>query len=658
MLLEVRLGGIERAAQTIFPPSVHESGEAIAWDNDGEPIAIEGDDLVAQCGHVAAAALLIRYWPAKGNRHELSLALGGALARVGWDTTTIERFTAVVANAASDPRPSDRVRCAHDAADNVGAGEPAFGYPKLKEILGDTIATKLAEWLGLTSISARSGPVIRLTTDLTAMAEAAERAMAGAGLPLYRRGSMLVRPLILEAHTFGGNLAKTVGLISVPTIVLRGYMGQAASFEKYDGRAKSWTACKPPTDVAEFILGRAGHWPFAEIRGVLAAPSMRRDGSILEQAGFDPATGMYLIDPPLMPPIPDHPTLEDARDALAKLDGLLESFPWQGDDDSRAVGLSMLISPIMRACLPTVPMHCVSAPQAGTGKSFLCDLAAALATGFPCVVMAAGQDDEETEKRLGAAILDGMPVIAVDNISRPFGGDFLCQVLDRPSVKIRVLGKSEGPKLEPRLILFATGNNLTLVGDIGRRAVIAHLDAECEDPHLRQFAGNPLTKILCDRGSYIGAALTLCRAFRLSGEPPGPRLASFELWSDIICSAIKWAGGGDANRTMKTIADNDPARERHAAVLAAWETVFGCTPVSVREVIQRALERDQTGALLAPELHDALMEVAASKGGSLDNRRLGYWLRQHRDRILNRRALRREATAHHDKLTRWHLQEY
>ena len=45
-------------------------------------------------------------------------------------------------------------------------------------------------------------------------------------------------------------------------------------------------SCKPPIDVAELILGRAGHWPFEEIRGVLAAPSMRPDGSILRPAGI------------------------------------------------------------------------------------------------------------------------------------------------------------------------------------------------------------------------------------------------------------------------------------------------------------------------------------------------------------------------------------
>jgi hypothetical protein len=657
-LLELRIGS-DKGAQTIFPGSTHISGESIRWESGCErmaPAEIDSARMVMLIGHVAAASLLIRYWPPQGNRHDLSLTLGGCLARAGWEMQDIEAFVATVVQVAGDPRPVDRVRCARDAVENVAAGEPAFGYPKLKEILGDPVASKVAEWLGLAAGAAsRNGPVIRLTTDLTAAAETAKRAIRGAGLPVYRRGALLVRPLILDAHSFGGNRAKTVGLLAVPTIMLRGYMGQAATFEKFDGRTKDWVTCKPPTDVAEFILGRSGHWPFHEIRGVLAAPSMRPDGSILDQPGYDFATGMYLIDPPPMPEISDKPTRQDATRSLELLDSLLDSFPWQGDDDSRAVGLSMLISPLLRACLPAVPMHCVSAPAPGTGKSFLCDLAAALATGFPCVVMAAGKDEEELEKRLSSAVLDGMPVVAIDNVSRPLGGDFLCQVLDRPLVKVRLLGKSEGPKLEPRLILFATGNNLTLVGDIGRRAVIAHMDAACENPHQRQFTDNPLTRIVRDRGTYIAAALTLCRAFKLSGEPPEMRLASFEQWSDTVRSAIRWAGGGDAVRTMATIAEDDPARERHAAVLIAWEKVFGSDEVSVAEIIKRATGRDQIGELQEVELHDALMAVAASRGGTLDTRRLGYWLRQHRDKVLSRRVLRRSAAEHHDTLTRWYL---
>ena len=105
-------------------------------------------------------------------------------------------------------------------------------------------------------------------------------------------------------------------------------------------------------------------------------------------------------------------------------------------------------------------------------------------------------------------------------MSRPLGGDFLCQLLDQPLVKVRILGQSAGPLIEPRLVVFATGNNLTLFGDIVRRAVVAHMDAGCEDPWQRQFNGDPLARVLADRGKYIAAALTVCRAFLVSGEPP------------------------------------------------------------------------------------------------------------------------------------------
>ena len=186
--------------------------------------------------------------------------------------------------------------------------------------------------------------------------------------------------------------------------------------------------------------------------------------------------------------------------------------------------------------------------------------------------------------------------------------------------------------------------------------MIAHLDADCENPYQRQFADNPLARILRDRGRYIAAALTLCKAFKVSGDPPEARLASFEHWSDTVRSAIVWAGGGDAVRTIAAITADDPERECHAAVLAAWDKTFGGGEVTVTDLIEAAGKRDRIGTLVSPDLHGALMTVAAAKGGGLSNQRLGYWLRGHRDKILNRRAIRRSNAAYHDTLTRWYLQ--
>ena len=43
--------------QTVFPPSIHESGEPITWDTDGEPALIDPDEL-HECAALLAAAVL------------------------------------------------------------------------------------------------------------------------------------------------------------------------------------------------------------------------------------------------------------------------------------------------------------------------------------------------------------------------------------------------------------------------------------------------------------------------------------------------------------------------------------------------------------------------------------------------------------------------
>jgi hypothetical protein len=84
MLLEYR----GDASQTIFPPSIHPSGEHVEWVGGvmGEPAKVSVDELMRRVRALAAATLLARHWPAKDShmRHEVSLPLAGGLVRAGW----------------------------------------------------------------------------------------------------------------------------------------------------------------------------------------------------------------------------------------------------------------------------------------------------------------------------------------------------------------------------------------------------------------------------------------------------------------------------------------------------------------------------------------------------------------------------------------------
>src|SRR5262249_19533200 len=84
MLVAIRIGGNGSGAQTVFPGSVHESGEPIRWESNGEPPTVEGEHLTHVVRGLAAATLLARYWPqAPGSRHDIALTLGGFLTGAG-----------------------------------------------------------------------------------------------------------------------------------------------------------------------------------------------------------------------------------------------------------------------------------------------------------------------------------------------------------------------------------------------------------------------------------------------------------------------------------------------------------------------------------------------------------------------------------------------
>jgi Bifunctional DNA primase/polymerase, N-terminal len=96
MILELRIGGGGKGAQTVFPGSVHETGELIAWDEKEDIARAEGDNLKHRCARAASAALLAEHFPSKGARHDAGLTLGGFSPDAGLAARTRN----------SSPRPS------------------------------------------------------------------------------------------------------------------------------------------------------------------------------------------------------------------------------------------------------------------------------------------------------------------------------------------------------------------------------------------------------------------------------------------------------------------------------------------------------------------------------------------------------------------------
>ena len=126
-------------------------------------------------------------------------------------------------------------------------------------------------------------------------------------------------------------------------------------------------------------------------------------------------------------------------------------------------------------------------PTSASGKTYLVHCCSMLATGHRAPAIALGRSEEETEKRLSALLLDGSPIILLDNVSGPLRGDFLCLAIEQQRIKIRLLGHSETVTVETNSAIYSTGNNLVISGDVVRRAIRGELDPGVEKPWQRAF---------------------------------------------------------------------------------------------------------------------------------------------------------------------------
>jgi putative DNA primase/helicase len=485
--------------------------------------------------------------------------------------------------------------------------------------------------------------------ELAGVVDKAEAALIESGLPLYQRGRGLVRPGYQEADASDGRKVVSPCLVRMDQPGILDCMSQAAYWVAWSSVKNDWEVKDPKEIYARVLLSRYGQWRFPVVAGVIATPTLRPDGSILSEPGYDRATQLYFIrDPGLaMPDIPESPTKEDALAALALLEGLLVEFPLVSDVD-RAVALSGLITPVVRAAMPVAPLHAFRAPTAGSGKSYLVDLACVIPTGQVCPVSPANESREEAEKHLTGLLLAGFPVISLDNIDpkEQLGSGLLCQAVERPTIRLRGLGKSDIYHIQATVTAFSTGNNLTVVGDMNRRTIIANLDPGIERPELREFRSKPVDIVAADRGRYVAACLTISRAYLVAGKPGRlPPLASYEAWSDIVRSALVWLGCADPAGSIETTREEDPQLAWLGAVLAGWEQHLGTQEsFTTKQVLESARASDDKGRPKHQGWRETLLPVCGGKG-TLDDAEFGLWLRGNKGRVINKLRIVRDKTS-------------
>jgi hypothetical protein len=502
-------------------------------------------------------------------------------------------------------------------------------------------------------------PVIRIGPDITRMVDEGQTALlklpdAPVIFQRARRLSIIARGVKPPRWLHRSSDAPVI--VEAQAAFLDELTTIAARWEKLDKRAKSWEEVTPPPRFVKTLQARP-FWPFPLLEGILHAPTLRPDGSLIERPGYDADTGLYFdSNDTTFPAMPRHPTLDHARSAIGRLQAVVHDFPF-AEPWHFSSWLSGVCSVSCRHAIQgPVPMHGITGTAPGSGKSLLSDTIAVIGTGHTAARWSQVTDEEEERKRLFTLALSGDPLIVIDNITEPLGSGALANALTATSLKERILGTLEEKEAPMSAVFLCTGNNVQYVNDVARRVVPIAIDPKMERPEERTgFQHNPLLPwVQHERPRLTMAALTIVKAYFDAGCPAQglTPMGSFEAWSDLIRQALVWAGEADPCEGRKAIeATSNPEYERLDVLLHVWHTCYGIKPVTLRQAVQDiGLYAAQGQGAPGNQWNDLQEALSAFDerydGKTLNTRSIGKTLPKIAGRVIDGLQLVQSGTAH------------
>ena len=505
---------------------------------------------------------------------------------------------------------------------------PIGGFKCLHGHCSERNVHHLLKFVGVNISAARMKPTIRVVAgEIHRVVDAAELELAHSGRHFQRGG------LITSVVTDPGTRETRVQEISPPSLV-RALAG-VATWERFDLRSGDWCRTDPPARHATVLFDASTYKHLPVLNGLTRQPYLRPDGSLMLDAGYDSASGMFGVFDEREFSVPPRPTRTEALCALALLRDLLTEFKFAGDTDL-AAALAAILTATVRPSLSHAPMFHVRAHMVGSGKSYCCELITAFATPQRGTPTSFPGDDEECRKLLLAELMRGPAVIEFDNLT----GDLiphksLCTALTSEHVSGRILGVSKTTSVNTRTLFLSSGNNCGPIKDMSRRCITINLDPGCEVPAARTFDRPDLVReVLRQRGLYVSAALTVVRAWIAAGRPKSEckALAGFSDWSDLCREPLLWLGLSDPTQSVFVAMAEDPDRESLGRLLTAWQGAFGKTSAMVRDAVQMATSINGHHV----ELREILRDIGEERG-EINRRKLGWWIKRHAGQIVDGR---------------------
>ncbi|MEV0149079.1 MULTISPECIES: hypothetical protein [unclassified Nonomuraea] len=396
----------------------------------------------------------------------------------------------------------------------------------------------------------------------------------------------------------------------------------------------------PSVSTAAAVLSRTD-WPGLQpLAGVTAGPVIRPDGTTLTTPGYDPATRLFYRPAFHVAPVPDWPsdaTVTKARQYL--LEYVLGDFPFDSDA-SRANFLALLMTPLLRLYVGGLPpFGLISATTRGSGKTLLMEV---MRAAYGLRMTAWVRREEEMAKTITSLLIDTVePVIVFDNVDSfdTISHGVLAALLTSTEWSSRLLGASSMATAVNDRLWMATGNNLTVGGDMASRSVLTRLDPRMERPEERTgFVIDDMWSWLenpNNRAHLLRALMILARAWIAAGAPRASvKMRNFSAWAQVMGGLADFHGVTGFLSNRDELEGSDEEETSTAAFLLKWHDKFGTVPKRATELVDSARIDNAGGTWIDP--WDGTFPSTYKDGKSIpfSAKGLGKFLAARRDRIF------------------------
>ncbi|MET4244248.1 hypothetical protein [Bradyrhizobium sp. RT10b] len=480
----------------------------------------------------------------------------------------------------------------------------------------------LLDFIGVPVAEARHKPVIRVVAgDLHRVVDAAEQELANRERH-YQAGSLIVS---VATNPTSGD--PSIVPTSAPALTRE--LSVAATWEKYDGRAKDWVRCDPPARHMGILFDAQNYRYLPPLAGVARQPYFREsDGELVKQPGYDKTAQRFGVFDARHFVIPDA-TPDAARAALTLLEELLTEFHFLAAHD-KAAALAAIFTAVVRPTLPHAPAFHVRAPIFGSGKTYLCELIGAFSGPGGNAKVSYPKTSEEATKVILSLLLTSPACVEFDDMDTdwiPHG--IIKRMLTAETITDRILGVSKTATVSTRALFLGSGNNVGPVRDLLRRVLTIHLDPRCPTPATMTYKGAPVDKVRQRRRAYVAAVLTIIQAWRRAGSPraPADSIVTYSgAWSDYCRYPLMWLGYPDPATALFEQIRHDPDGDALSGLMQEWHAVFGESATTVRKAVEAAKSY--------PNLLDAMREFPVEERGEINRSKLGWLLKKNADRIV------------------------